>query len=157
MADLEVASAMLTEMPDAQISLNELARRVGLAKSNVLRYFETREAVLIHLLNKELDSWVDQLSEAHLTATGSAFERADAVASWLSTSLAARPVLCDLISSQASVLERNVSTELVVEHKQAVGRTAGRLQALVRDDLPELSAEDAYVVISHALLMTSAV
>ena len=28
----------------AELSLNELARRVGLAKSNVLRYFDSREA-----------------------------------------------------------------------------------------------------------------
>ena len=30
-------------MPVAELSLNELSRRVGLAKSNVLRYFESRE------------------------------------------------------------------------------------------------------------------
>jgi AcrR family transcriptional regulator len=42
---------MLTEMPVAQITLNELSRRVGLAKSNVLRYFESREAVLLELLD----------------------------------------------------------------------------------------------------------
>jgi AcrR family transcriptional regulator len=35
---------MLTEMPVAQTTLDELSRRVGLAKSNVLRYFESREA-----------------------------------------------------------------------------------------------------------------
>lgn len=43
-AILDTAAAMLTEMPVADLSLNELSRRVGLAKSNVLRYFESREA-----------------------------------------------------------------------------------------------------------------
>lgn len=38
---------MLSEMPVAKLSLNELSRRIGLAKSNVLRYFESREAVQI--------------------------------------------------------------------------------------------------------------
>jgi AcrR family transcriptional regulator len=41
-AILGTAEAMLAEMPVAALSLNELSRRVGLAKSNVLRYFETR-------------------------------------------------------------------------------------------------------------------
>ena len=36
-AILETAAAMLDEMPVAEVSLNELSRRVGLAKSNVLR------------------------------------------------------------------------------------------------------------------------
>ena len=46
-AILDTAAAMLHEMPVADISLNELSRRVGLAKSNVLRYFDSREAVLL--------------------------------------------------------------------------------------------------------------
>ena len=36
---------MLTEKGVAEISLRELSNRVGLAKSNVLRYFDSREAV----------------------------------------------------------------------------------------------------------------
>ena len=48
-AILDTAAAMLDEMPVAEVSLNELSRRVGLAKSNVLRYFESREAVLLEL------------------------------------------------------------------------------------------------------------
>ena len=50
-AILDAAAAMLTEMPLAQVTLNELSRRAGLAKSNVLRYFESREAVLLELLD----------------------------------------------------------------------------------------------------------
>ena len=42
---------MLAEMPVAEVTLNELSRRAGLAKSNVLRYFESREAVLLELLD----------------------------------------------------------------------------------------------------------
>jgi AcrR family transcriptional regulator len=40
-AILDAAAAMLTEMPVAQVTLNELSRRDGLAKSNVLRYYES--------------------------------------------------------------------------------------------------------------------
>jgi AcrR family transcriptional regulator len=48
-AILDAAAAMLDEMRWRRVSLNELSRRVGLAKSNVLRYFESREAVLFEL------------------------------------------------------------------------------------------------------------
>jgi AcrR family transcriptional regulator len=50
-AILGAAAAMLAEMPVAEVTLNELSRRAGLAKSNVLRYFESREAVLLELLD----------------------------------------------------------------------------------------------------------
>ena len=57
-AILDTAAAMLDEMPVAEVSLNELSRRVGLAKSNVLRYFESREAVLLELLDGVLREWL---------------------------------------------------------------------------------------------------
>ena len=52
---------MLAEMPAAEITLNELSRRVGLAKSNVLRYFESREAVLLELLDSMWQDWLADL------------------------------------------------------------------------------------------------
>src|ERR1700727_3854151 len=58
-AILDTAAAMLAEMPVAEVTLNELSRRVGLAKSNVLRYFESREAVLLDLLGAE---WQERLT-----------------------------------------------------------------------------------------------
>src|SRR3954471_16522615 len=62
-AILDTAAAMLDEMPVAEVSLNELSRRVGLAKSNVLRYFESREAVLLELLDDFLGSWLAELAQ----------------------------------------------------------------------------------------------
>ena len=61
-AILDTAAAMLEEMPVADISLNELSRRVGLAKSNVLRYFDSREAVLLELLGGLVHGWVQHLA-----------------------------------------------------------------------------------------------
>src|ERR1700685_1973806 len=60
-AILGTAAAMLAEMPVAEVTLNELSRRVGLAKSNVLRYFESREAVLLELLDSAWQDWLAQL------------------------------------------------------------------------------------------------
>ncbi|CAM5259819.1 TetR/AcrR family transcriptional regulator OS=Streptomyces tendae OX=1932 GN=F3L20_19655 PE=4 SV=1 [Streptomyces tendae] len=59
-AILDTTAAMLEEMPIGAISLNELSRRV-LAKSNVLRYFESREAILLELLDRAWRQWVADL------------------------------------------------------------------------------------------------
>src|SRR6476659_575656 len=103
-AILDTAAAMLQEMPVADVSLNELSRRVGLAKSNVLNYFESREAVLLELSSKELTAWVEDLAAAlaGVAPTAAADERAERLVSAVVSTLAARPVLCDLISAQAS-------------------------------------------------------
>jgi len=111
-AILDTAAAMLDEMPVAEVSLNELSRRVGLAKSNVLRYFESREAVLLELLDRFLGSWLAELADAlgaGIEAHAAPEVRAGQLAEILSQSLAGRVVLCDLFGAQGGVLEPTVS------------------------------------------------
>lgn len=157
---LDTAAAMLAEMPVAQVSLNELSRRVGLAKSNVLRYFESREAVLLELLDAALQEWLSVLDAALTTAVDAGAgrsERGDRVAATLATSLAARPVLCDLISAQAAVLERNVSPQIAAECKRATIANVGVLARLVREHVRELDEHDAMRFAGAAVMMTGAV
>src|SRR5580698_10245701 len=82
-AILRAATAMLAEMPVAEVTLNELSRRAGLAKSNVLRYFESREAVLLELLDSAWQDWLVQLDrdlQAAVDAAAPAAERSGRVA-----------------------------------------------------------------------------
>src|SRR5712691_257850 len=132
-AILDAAAAMLTDMPVAQVTLNELSRRAGLAKSNVLRYFDSREAVLLELLNSAWQEWLLQLGETLVAVDAGAptAERGDQLAAALATSLASRPVLCDLLSAQAAVLERNVSPQVAAAFKRAAMGCVAALSRLV--------------------------
>jgi AcrR family transcriptional regulator len=153
---LSTTAAMLTEMPVAQLSLNELSRRVGLAKSNVLRYFESREAILLELLDRELRDWITELEQSLKQMGGTAHERGGIVAGQLARSLAARPVMCDLISAQAAVLERNISTEVALRHKRTTAESVQVLVDVITRVIPELTPAQAYQLIAITLLMTSA-
>jgi AcrR family transcriptional regulator len=159
-AILATAAQMLTEMPSAAISLNELSRRARMAKSNVLRYFESREAVLLDLCNTEIDSWVSALSDTLDTVvnpSASVGHRAHCLVDAVVDSLASRPVLCDLISAQASVLEHNVSTTAVLEFKRLSVASVERLAALVLRCVPELGADGAARFTALAAMLTSSV
>jgi AcrR family transcriptional regulator len=153
---LDTAAVMLAEMPVAELSLNELSRRVGLAKSNVLRYFETREAVLLELLDGQLREWAAELGRVPTLPHGSPRARGDHLAEAMAGGLATRPMLCDLISAQAGVLERNVSTEIVLRHKRATLSTVNELSDIVRRHVPELQRDAVLTIISFTLLMSSA-
>ncbi|BDZ48520.1 TetR family transcriptional regulator [Frondihabitans sucicola] len=140
-AILDTAAAMLDEMPVADVSLNELSRRVGLAKSNVLRYFESREAVLLELLDDFLGSWLTALADeldARIDRRSAPEARAIQLAETLSQSLAARVVLCDLFGAQGGVLEHNVSVEVVKRHKRSSLTKLATMSDLVRHHVPEL-------------------
>ncbi|MFE1884432.1 TetR/AcrR family transcriptional regulator [Streptomyces diastatochromogenes] len=153
---LKVTAEMLTEMPVAKLSLNELSRRVGLAKANVQRYFESREAILLQLLDAELKEWLDELEVQLEPVEGTVRERGDRLAKVLAETLAQRPVLCDLISAQAAVLERNVSPEVSRRHKYATLSTFQSLAQLARRCLPELGAEDALRLTGFIALVATA-
>lgn len=159
-AILETASAMLSEMPVAQVSLNELSRRVGLAKSNVLRYFESREAVLLELLDVASREWLAYLGPEladEVDPGAPARDRGDRLAAVLAGSLADRPVLCDLVSAQTAVLERNVSPEVAAEYKRAAVANGGALAELAAAHVPELGPHDALRFAGGVVLMTGAI
>jgi AcrR family transcriptional regulator len=159
-AILDTARAMLNEMPVADITLNGLSRRACMAKSNVLRYFESREAVLLELCAAALAEWVDALDRTLADAIDPADPltgRTDRVADVIAASLAARPTLCDLMSAQAAVLERNISTDTVLAYKRASVANVERLAALVLRHLPELGQERAERFTTLAALMATAV
>jgi len=131
---------------------------VGLAKSNVLRYFESREAVLLELLDDFLGSWLGELAEELTTgieANAAPEVRAGQLAEILSRSLAGRVVLCDLFGAQGGVLEHNVSVEVVKRHKRSSLSRLATMSELVRRHLPELG-EDAQVFCLMSLVTAGA-
>ncbi|MFF3360372.1 TetR/AcrR family transcriptional regulator [Streptomyces misionensis] len=153
-AILDTTAAMLDEMPVGEVSLNELSRRVGLAKSNVLRYFESREAILLELLDRAWKQWLDDLPAllaAEIDPGAPVEERGDRLADVLARSLEGRRVLCDLFSAQAGVLERNVSAEVAGRWKRTAIGNVGAMAALVRRRLPELG--DGAVAFCAQLVM----
>lgn len=155
---LEAAEVMLDEMPVAQVSLNELSRRAGLAKSNVLRYFDSREAILLELLDHQTASWMIELSEvvSAINADASVEDRVSTFTSAVASTLAARPSLCDLLYAESGVLERNVSVEAVMRHKRATQRMAQEFERLLVTALPELSDRDLTDVVISLLLVAAA-
>jgi AcrR family transcriptional regulator len=158
-AILDTAAAMLAEMPVAEVTLNELSRRVGLAKSNVLRYFESREAVLLDLLGAEWQEWLTALAselDGALDPSAPVAARGDQLAAALAASLNTRPVLCDLVSAQAAVLERNVSPQVAATYKRATMAGLEDLGALLQGHLAELSGHDAERLAAAAMVTTSA-
>lgn len=111
---LRVAREMLwTEGDLRALSLNALARRAGMAKSNVYRYFETREAVLLALLLDEWRAWADS---AAVPSVAMPSERT--VVRHVAATLAERPLLCLLTAALPTVLEQNLSVAAITAFKR---------------------------------------
>jgi AcrR family transcriptional regulator len=157
-AILDAAAAMLDEMPVADVTLNELSRRVGLAKSNVLRYFDSREGVLLELLDAFLQDWFAEVSAAlaeDVDERRTVAQQAERLAEVLARTLARRRVLCGLVGAQGAVLEHNVSVEVVVRHKRIALARLAVAADLLRRHLPELG-DEAERLLFHILVLAGA-
>ncbi|TDD59093.1 TetR family transcriptional regulator [Kribbella antibiotica] len=155
------AREMLAEMPLTEITLNGLGRRVGLAASNVLRYFESREAVLLELVHTETAGWLDDLDPLLPASNGrvGVERQIETAADAWARSLAAHPHFCELISAQAVVLERKISAETALAFKRDSLANLVRLTGILTRAVPELAAKDEAVVAqfaSRATLLTGA-
>ena len=114
------------------VSLGDIGRAVGLAKSNLLRYFESREEIFLTLLQREWEDWAAAVTTADD----------------LAPSLSARPFFCDLLGEQAAVLEHNVSPDAVRAFRAASITLVEEVAA--RIDVPE-----AFEVVGAALLLAA--
>lgn len=148
---------MLAEKGVTDISLRELSQRVGLAKSNVVRYFDSREAIFLELLDEECRAWLSELE----TLLGRPQPRKPdygneiRVGTTIADALAGRRLLCELISAMAGVLERNISTDFARNFKvRAMGNIDG-LARLVAAQLPWLGDEAAAQFAEGALGLTA--
>jgi AcrR family transcriptional regulator len=158
-AILDTAAAMLDLMPVSEVTLNELSRRAGLAKSNVLRYFESREAILLELLDRAARGWLSELPgqlAAGVPPDGTPRERADQLAVVLARSVAPQRQLCDLLSAQASVLEHNVSADVVARYKRAMSDNQAALTELALEYLPELGGDGAWKACAMSMVFMGA-
>jgi AcrR family transcriptional regulator len=118
------------------VTLTDIAGRVGIHKSALLRYFETREQIFLELTAAAWREWVAALqAELDPAAPGSPALVADVFA----RSFGDRPLLCDLIAHTPLNLERNVSAEAVRRYKLTSLAAVDEAAALVRQALPGLT------------------
>ncbi|MEB3023609.1 TetR family transcriptional regulator [[Mycobacterium] crassicus] len=143
---IAVTRELLTRAPATTLTLGNVAGAAGLAKSGILRYAGSREALLLRVMHAEHLAWIDALADALPGSTPAAA---------LAGTLTARPVLCDLIAASPVLIGRldpDEMHDLVSQSNDA----QQRLGAALRPSLPlsedQLSALTAAV---HAFTGTT--
>ena len=136
-----------------QITLTDIADTVGMHKSALLRYFETREQIFLRLTAEGWREWSAAL-RAKLERIGS--PTAKTVASAFSTTLADRGMFCDLLAQAPLNLERNVSLEAVRAFKLATHNEVDAIVEVMRRLLPGLTRRDCIDIIAAATSLSGA-
>jgi AcrR family transcriptional regulator len=129
----------------AQVSLGDIAAAVGLAKSNVLRYFGTREEIYLQLTMREGSDWAAAAGVALHQASGFS-----AAAAALADAYADRPLYCDLTTHAETMLEHNVSVEALRVYKLWAIDTYFTVGRQITAACPELTDTDGASLVMAA-------
>ncbi len=138
-AILDAARRLGGERGIRQITLTEIAEAVGMHKSALLRYFETREEIFLRLT---ADGWREWSAALRAELEGLAAPAPAAVADAFAGTLAARGLFCDLLAQAPLNLERNVSLATVRAFKLVTLAEVAAIVAVVRRLLPGLTERD---------------
>jgi AcrR family transcriptional regulator len=152
-AILDAARALGAEHGIRQVTLTDIAAAVGMHKSALLRYFETREEIFLRLTAEGWHEWTRALA-ARLRAD---LEPGPAsVAHAFAATLAARGMFCDLLAQAPLNLERNVSLDAVRDFKLATLAARQDVFAALAETFPALARDDALDLIATAVALAGA-
>lgn len=142
---LAAAADLARDAGVARVSLGDIAAAVGLAKSNVLRYFGTREEIYLQLTMREGNGWASAAGAALHRATGFS-----AAAAALADAYADRPLYCDLTTHAETMLEHNVSVAALRIHKLWAIDTYFTVGRQITVACPELTGADGAALVMAA-------
>ncbi len=153
-AILSAAARLAARDGVRQVTLTDIAAAVGIHKSALLRYFETREQIFLELTGRAWTEWATATDAAlRDVASGDA---GDVTAAVLARGFAARPLLCDLIPHTALNLERHASVDAVRTYKLTSLGAVETVTAALAQPLPDLSIAERRQLVSATALLAGA-
>lgn len=140
LALLTAARELLEDNDPSDVSLAAICGRAGLVKSAVYRYFESREDMLAEILLLDLKAFLEGLDVAVADIKPNDFHAAARIFAEMS---AARPRMASLTAQMASIFERNISAERLLDVKLQMVALFGGFVGVVHKTLPVLGLQKA--------------
>jgi AcrR family transcriptional regulator len=152
-AILDAAAKLGTERGIRTVTLTDIAQAVGLHKSAMLRYFETREQIFLKLTAAGWRDWSAALRQDLGQLEPGA--QPEVIAETFAQTLTARPMFCDLLAQAPLNLERNVSLDSVRSFKLVTLEEVAAITAELRRILG-LTEQQSVDVIATATSLAGA-
>ncbi len=99
---LDAAAGYFAEAPFEQVSLHDIAQRVGITKAALYRYFRNKEALFLALYHQQLERLVGHGEQLNIDGDAAIV---------CAQALAEEPLFCRLNAILHTVLERNLTED----------------------------------------------
>jgi len=127
-----------------EITFAMIAKEADFTRSNLYRYFETKEDIFLELLKYDIETWREDILENFPVESMSLYELAKA---WVDLVLNHRRMV-KLFTILFTLLERNASLEALTAFKQKINEEIGTVAQFLSTALPFPSIEAAAEFIS---------
>ena len=151
LAILDAARTLALRDGVGAVSLTAIAAEVGMHKSALLNYFDTREEIFLRLTETEWQAWADGL----VTELGRDPVDEQRLVEVLTASLVDRPLFCQLLTHSPLTLERNASLDAGRRSKGAAMRAAAAVADAVHTASPALSRDACTELVMATGLMAA--
>jgi len=144
-AIVQAAAALLRRDPSATFSVEELARRAGLAKGTVYLYFGTREEVLLALHERQSQELFDVVERALAAADSHGGRVVEGGLAFLR----AHPEFYPVAGNCRNMLDTNIGTEAALAFKAAIARRLEPLGRRIEEIYPGLAAGEGIALLTN--------
>jgi len=135
------------------VSFNAIAVEAGFTKSNMYRYFDSKDDIFLNVFADLFDKWVASFSQ-QLQSLEQVVEAKVFAEVWVS-SLLAQPKLLDLMPILFTSLERNSSFEQLLEFKRLSMNLLYGLTLEITRIYPDIEGEKAFKLLTLSYAATA--
>ena len=147
-AILEATARLYETSSFEKITLAAIAREANFTRSNLYKYFRSKEEIFFEFLKHDVRLWRRDLVDQYAGITASTVESFADI--WVKV-LVRHERLLRLISVLYAHLEKKASRESLVGFKQMADQEFSQLSAVLCRLFPELSDEQALTFLQHQL------
>lgn len=150
----QVALKLFQEKGFNQISMNEIAKGVGMSKGSLFNYYQTKENLFMTLLLTGYQKYFQSLTnELKQTPLKNKEDLISFLIQQITILVRDHSTLIRLNSLRGPILETKADLAETIENRQKLYDVSSQLSALIHEQLPELSIEK----VNRIFLIQSAV
>lgn len=135
---IDACAKLYKTMSFKEITIKEIGNVISFTRTSVYNYFQTKEEIFLALLQREYESWNQELSQA---VEGDDFMTAEGLADLLAETLSRREQMLKLLSMNMFEIEENSRLECLVEFKREYRRTLALVNQCLKKIRPALDPE----------------
>jgi TetR/AcrR family transcriptional regulator len=133
---LDSAALLFRDLDYDQVTMQRIARQSGFTRSNIYRYFTSRDEIFLTLFIDDIRQWTEDIDEV----ITSSIPREQFISLWLSI-LMRHQRLVELLPLLTTSLEKNASREVYRKTKVAMNELIMKVSDIVKRALPALDSD----------------